>query len=100
MCSFRWADFEDAPGADDERIGRGRGVVTWKKNQQADDGQTYMLTRKTGDTLMRTRAGVHKLPFEKKFEILCCTLNPAGKCKTVWRRGCRVRTELGGELRR
>ena len=49
---------------------------------------------KMEDIKIRTTTSLHKLPFDNKFKILGYT------CKTAWRRGCRVRTRPGGEMRR
>ena len=66
---------EDAPGADDEGFDRGGGEVG--PNQQVCGGHALMLTRKMGDTRIRTSTGLHTLPFEKKFKFLGYTFNHA-----------------------
>ena len=65
---------KDAPGADDEGIDRGSGEVKL--------GASLLWTSicdddKMDDVTIRTRTGMHTLPFAKKLEILEYTFNQA-----------------------
>ena len=71
---------KDAPGAGDERFHRGSGGLGPGTRTSKSVVDKYRLEEEKMDNMtIRTRTGLHKFPFGKKFKILGYTFNQAGR---------------------